>query len=47
LLIQDAKDRWTIPKGHISKKANHAKETAAREIGEETGLQRNEGAQLA
>ncbi len=37
LLIQDAKDRWTIPKGHIEE-GETAKETAAREIGEETGL---------
>lgn len=37
LLIQDAKDRWTIPKGHIEEgeKADH---TARREIEEETGL---------
>jgi len=38
LLIQDAKDRWTIPKGHIEE-GESSKETAAREIGEETGLQ--------
>ena len=38
LLIQDAKNRWTIPKGHIEE-GESAKETAAREIGEETGLQ--------
>lgn len=37
LLIQDAKDRWTIPKGHIEE-GETAKETAEREIGEETGL---------
>lgn len=37
LLIQDAKDRWTIPKGHIEE-GETAKETAGREIGEETGL---------
>ena len=37
LLIQDAKDRWTIPKGHIEK-GETAKQTAAREIGEEAGL---------
>jgi len=37
LLIQDAKDRWTIPKGHIEE-GETAKETAKREIGEETGL---------
>jgi 8-oxo-dGTP pyrophosphatase MutT (NUDIX family) len=38
LLTQDAKDRWTIPKGHIEE-GETAKETAAREIQEETGLQ--------
>lgn len=38
LLIQDAKDRWTIPKGHIEK-GETARETAEREIKEETGLQ--------
>lgn len=38
LLIQDAKDRWTIPKGHIEE-GETAKETAKREVGEETGLQ--------
>ena len=37
LLIQDAKNRWTIPKGHIEE-GETSKETAAREIGEETGL---------
>lgn len=37
LLIQDAKDRWTIPKGHIEE-GESAKETAEREIREETGL---------
>jgi len=38
LLIQDAKDRWTIPKGHVE--ANEEpKQTAEREIREETGLQ--------
>ncbi len=37
LLIQDAKDRWTIPKGHIEEGEN-AKQTAEREIREETGL---------
>lgn len=38
LLIQDAKDRWTIPKGHIEE-GEIAKQTAEREIREETGLQ--------
>lgn len=37
LLIQDAKDRWTIPKGHIEE-GETAQETARREIGEEAGL---------
>jgi diadenosine hexaphosphate hydrolase (ATP-forming) len=37
LLIQDAKDRWTIPKGHIEE-GETAQETAKREIGEEAGL---------
>lgn len=37
LLIQDAKDRWTIPKGHIEE-GETAQQTARREIGEETGL---------
>ena len=37
LLIQDAKNRWTIPKGHIEE-GETAKETARREIGEEAGL---------
>lgn len=37
LLIQDAKDRWTIPKGHIEE-GETAKRTAEREIGEEAGL---------
>jgi 8-oxo-dGTP pyrophosphatase MutT (NUDIX family) len=39
LLIQDAKDRWTIPKGHIEE-GEQSKETAEREIMEETGLQK-------
>lgn len=38
LLIQDAKNRWTIPKGHIEE-GETAKQTAGREITEETGLQ--------
>ncbi len=37
LLIQDAKDRWTIPKGHIEE-GERAEQTARREIGEEAGL---------
>ena len=37
LLIQDSKDRWTIPKGHIEP-GETAKVTARREIEEETGL---------
>ncbi len=39
LLIQDSKDRWTIPKGHIED-GETAKQTAAREINEETGLKK-------
>ena len=37
LLIQDGKDRWTIPKGHIEE-GETAEETTIREIGEEAGL---------
>ncbi len=37
LLIQDSKDRWTIPKGHIEP-GETAKQTAVREIGEESGI---------
>ena len=37
LLIQDAKNRWTIPKGHIEP-GETTRETAEREIQEETGL---------
>ena len=37
LLIQDANDRWTIPKGHIEE-GEKAVDTARREIGEEAGL---------
>jgi ADP-ribose pyrophosphatase YjhB (NUDIX family) len=39
LLIQDAKDRWTIPKGHIEE-GETAQQTAEREINEETGLKK-------
>lgn len=39
LLIQDAKNRWTIPKGHIEE-GEKPKETAEREIKEETGLEK-------
>jgi 8-oxo-dGTP pyrophosphatase MutT (NUDIX family) len=38
LLIQDAKNRWTIPKGHVEPN-EEPKQTAEREIQEETGLQ--------
>lgn len=38
LLIRDAKNRWTIPKGHIEE-GESARQTAEREIREETGLQ--------
>jgi len=41
LLIQDAKDRWTIPKGHIEP-GETAQQTAKREIGEEAGLENTE-----
>jgi 8-oxo-dGTP pyrophosphatase MutT (NUDIX family) len=37
LLIQDTKNRWTIPKGHIEE-GETAQQTAKREIGEEAGL---------
>lgn len=37
LLIQDAKDRWTIPKGHVEP-GEETGATAEREIREETGL---------
>jgi len=37
LLVQDGKDRWTIPKGHIEE-GETAIETAKREIFEEAGL---------
>ncbi|MBC7546818.1 NUDIX domain-containing protein [Candidatus Saccharibacteria bacterium] len=38
LLIRDAKNRWTIPKGHVEP-GEEPKQTAEREINEETGLQ--------
>lgn len=38
LLIQDAKNRWTIPKGHVEP-GEEPGATAEREIMEETGLQ--------
>lgn len=38
LLIQDLKDRWTIPKGHVEE-GETAQQTARREITEEAGLQ--------
>lgn len=37
LLTQDAKDRWTIAKGHVEE-GEITRETAEREIREETGL---------
>ncbi len=37
LLIQDTKNRWTVPKGHVEPKEEPRK-TAEREITEETGL---------
>ena len=37
LLLQDAKNRWTIPKGHVEPNED-PKATAQREIIEETGL---------
>ncbi len=36
-MIQDAKNRWTIPKGHVEE-GERLEETAIREIREETGL---------
>jgi ADP-ribose pyrophosphatase YjhB (NUDIX family) len=37
LLMQDAKNRWTIPKGHVEP-GEDPRDTARREINEETGL---------
>jgi len=37
LLMQDAKNRWTIPKGHVEPNED-PKDTCQREIIEETGL---------
>ena len=37
LMIQDAYERWTIPKGHIEP-GETAQETAIREVGEEAGV---------
>jgi ADP-ribose pyrophosphatase YjhB (NUDIX family) len=41
LLIQDAKDRWTIPKGHVED-GEKLDQTAGREVMEETGLKKIE-----
>jgi ADP-ribose pyrophosphatase YjhB (NUDIX family) len=37
LMFQDARERWSIPKGHIEP-GETAQQTAKREIGEEVGL---------
>lgn len=36
-MIQDAKERWTVPKGHVEPGERY-EETAIREVQEETGL---------
>lgn len=41
LLIADSKGRWTIPKGHIEE-GETPRQTAEREINEETGLKQME-----
>ncbi len=38
LLLQDLKDRWSIPKGHVEA-GETLEQTALREVTEETGLQ--------
>lgn len=37
LMIQDAKGRWTVPKGHVEERES-LEQTALREVAEETGL---------
>jgi ADP-ribose pyrophosphatase YjhB (NUDIX family) len=39
LLVQDARNRWTIPKGHVEE-GEKPRDTTEREIQEETGLQK-------
>ena len=38
LVIEDAKGRWTLPKGHVESGETY-RQTASREITEETGLE--------